>query len=242
MKNTIQLFSCLVMAALILIPVSVMGEGIANTTVNSTAVTTTAAETSVVSTGATPVANETTTVATATPTTNATTATTTTTATVTTAATANATTVAETGTTTATTLAASAGTVSFTSSPSGAYVLVDGVFSGNTPVNLTDVTAGNHIVRLTLSGYYDYEGTMYVVPDKVTYVFGTLPPLGSSVTANTATATTTVPDITVQATQTSSSGSTDTNPAVIAAIIGVVTACIGAGATIFSHYAKLKKE
>ena len=51
------------------------------------------------------------------------------------------------------------GSVSVYSSPLGASVLIDGRYYGTTPANLTDIQPGNHIIRLTLSGYYDYEGT-----------------------------------------------------------------------------------
>jgi hypothetical protein len=247
MKNPHQFFSLLVMAALVLIPVSVTGLEITNSTnTTNTTVITTATETIVTPEETSIVSNETTVPATATATATAspTTAIPTTTAMVTTTnTTVYTTTVAPTSTTTVTDLPASVGTVSFTSSPIGAYVLIDGVFSGNTPVNLTSVAEGNHIVRLTLSGYYDYEGTMYVVPGKVTSVFGTLPPLGSAASSDSTTAavTTTGPVVTMQTTAASSAGIFD-NPTVIAAFIGVLTATIGAGATIYSHYAKLKKD
>ena len=104
---------------------------------------------------------------------------------------------------------------------------------------------GNHIIRLTLSGYYDYEGTIYVVPGQVTDVFGTLPPLNASSSGassgSTAQATaTTAPGITVQPTSTSSGGLLD-NPTILAALIGIVTASIGAFAAIFPHLSKSKK-
>lgn len=141
----------------------------------------------------------------------------------------------------------SGGNITVASSPMGASILIDGVFYGVTPGNITGISAGNHIMRLTLSGYYDYEGTFSVVPGEVTNVFGTLPPLSGSVTRQqTATPTPAVTVIpvtsaTVQPTQTSSDG-IFANPTVLAAIIGVITACIGATATIIPHLSKLKKE
>ncbi|MDD1694749.1 MAG: PEGA domain-containing protein [Methanoregula sp.] len=141
----------------------------------------------------------------------------------------------------------SAGDVSVASSPLGASILLDGVYYGTTPGNLTGISPGNHIMRLALSGYYDYEGTIYVVPGQVTHVFGTLPPLSGAVSQTlqpvTTAPTTVLPATTVQptATQTSSAGALE-NPTVIAAIIGIITACIGAGATIFTHISKIKKE
>lgn len=146
---------------------------------------------------------------------------------------------------TSTTGAPSTGNLSVASSPLGADILIDGVLYGSTPRNVTGISSGNHIIRLTMSGYYDYEGTVYVVPDQVTDVFGTLPPLSLSVAstsagpspAGTNTPVTTVP---VQTTATSS-GDLMSNPTILAALIGIVTAGIGAFAAIFPHLSKPKK-
>ena len=143
-------------------------------------------------------------------------------------------------------LQVSTGNISVASSPLGASILIDGVYYGTTPGNLTGIPAGNHIVRLTLSGYYDYEGTIYIVPGQIASVFGLLPPLSGTVLWNSqpvtsVTVTTTPPSATVQTTQPSSGGIFE-NPTVIAAVIGIITACIGAGATIFTHISKTKKE
>ena len=135
------------------------------------------------------------------------------------------------------------GSVSVYSSPLGASVLIDGRYCGTTPANLTDIQPGNHIIRLTLSGYYDYEGTIYVLAGQTTHAYGTLPPLSQFSTAPTPVPTTPVPII-VQvptAEPTQKQGAFE-NPGVIAAIIGVITATIGAIATIFSHISKAKKE
>jgi hypothetical protein len=135
------------------------------------------------------------------------------------------------------------GNITVASSPMGAAFLIDGVYRGTTPVDLTGISSGNHIVRLTLSGYYDYEdSTVYVVPNQVTPVFGTLHPVGSTsaiviTAAATPEVTTPVPTVTVQPTPTSD-GELIENPTVLAAIIGIVTASIGAIATIFPHIKK----
>jgi hypothetical protein len=135
----------------------------------------------------------------------------------------------------------STGNLTVASSPLGASVLLDGIFYGNTPQNVSGISAGNHIVRLTLSGYYDYEGTIYVVPGQVTSVFGTLPPsTGSSSGSTTPATVTTGPVIAVQPTSTSSGGLLE-NPTILAALIGIVTASIGAFAAIFPHLSKSKK-
>ncbi len=136
------------------------------------------------------------------------------------------------------------GTVSVYSSPLGASILIDGRYYGTTPANLTDIQPGNHIIRLTLSGYYDYEGTIYVLAGQTTHAYGTLPPLNQFSGAPTPVPTTAAPiivqvPVTVEPTQ--KQGTFD-NPGVIAAIIGVITATIGAIATIFSHISKAKKE
>ncbi len=136
------------------------------------------------------------------------------------------------------------GSVTVYSSPLGASVLIDGRYYGTTPANLTDIPSGNHIIRLSLSGYYDYEGTIYVIPGQTTHAYGTLPPLGQFSTSPTPVPTTAVPiivQVPVTAEPTQSQAPLE-NPGVIAAIIGVITATIGAIATIFSHIFKAKKE
>ncbi len=128
------------------------------------------------------------------------------------------------------------GNVTVHSSPPGASILIDGVYWGTTPTTVADITPGNHIIRLTLSGYYDYEGTIYIIAGKTASAFGTLPPLN----LNTATpvATPIVVTVPVTAEPTQQAGFMDNN--ILVAIIGVVTAIIGAVATIFTH--KAKKE
>ncbi|MEN6609935.1 MAG: PEGA domain-containing protein [Methanoregulaceae archaeon] len=137
------------------------------------------------------------------------------------------------------------GNITVASSPLGASILLDGTYLGTTPANVSSIAQGNHIIRLTMSGYYDYEGTIYVTPERTTPVFGTLQPSGGYSAAVTqapaATQTTAAPTATAAPTTTSSTGIFE-NPTVIAAIIGTITASIGAGATIFSHIAKARKE
>ena len=229
MKKTRAQFILLVMIAFIIIPVAADSQ---NTT-NSTTVPT-LTETNLTTATMYPVNNITTVIPT-----NATPEQITTNATV-----SNATTMiaATTGTSV---VPSSTGNLTVASSPLGASILIDGVLYGNTPENLTGISAGNHIVRLTMSGYYDYEGTVYVVPGQVTDVFGTLPPLSasSSVSSSGSTAqvtATTAPEITVQPTSTSSGGLLD-NPTIVASILGIVAASIGAVAAIFPHLSKFKK-
>ena len=130
------------------------------------------------------------------------------------------------------------GNVTVHSSPSGASILIDGVYAGSTPTTVTAVTPGNHIMRLTLSGYYDYEGTIYILAGQTTNAFGTLPPLNQIGSQNTAVATPIVVTVPVTAEPTQKEGVLDNS--IVVAIIGVVTAVIGAVATLFTH--KTKKE
>jgi hypothetical protein len=127
----------------------------------------------------------------------------------------------------------------------GANILIDEVYYGNTPANITGIGGGNHIIRLTLSGYYDYEGTIYVVSGQTNPVFGTLPPLRGYSAQPTHIIMSTSPVITptpVVTSQSTSSGDLLENPTVVAAIIGTITAAIGAVAAIFPHIVKRKKE
>lgn len=138
------------------------------------------------------------------------------------------------------------GNITVASSPLGASIIIDGVYYGTTIGNITGLPAGNHIVRLSMSGYYDYEGSLYVVPGQVTHVFGTLPPLSGVAPQITQQITPApviiaLPTITVLPTQTSSGGIFD-SPTVIAAVIGIITACIGAAVTLITHNSKVKKE
>jgi len=231
----------LVILAFMIMPVSADAGNSSNTT-NTTVVATTNVTTVVTpaATTAAPAETNITTVATTAPTAVPTT-------TVTTAPTTTATTIVTTTQTTAITT----GNLSVASSPLGAAILIDGVYYGTTPGNVTGISPGNHMLRLSLSGYTDYEGTVYVVAGQGIPAYGTLHPISSGssqiiLATASAPVTTSVPETTVQptATQTSSSSALE-NPTVLAAMIGIITACIGAGATIFTHNAKVaeaKKE
>jgi len=134
------------------------------------------------------------------------------------------------------------GNVTVHSSPPGASILIDGIYAGTTPSTIPGLNQGNHILRLTLSGYYDYEGTIYIVPGQTTNAFGTLPPLNQISSQNTVTpaATPIIVAIPVTAEPTQKQGGLDNS--ILVAIIGVITAVIGAGATLLSHMSKTKKE
>ena len=126
------------------------------------------------------------------------------------------------------------GDVSVYSSPVGASILIDGKYYGTTPASLNNVPQGNHIIRLTMSGYYDYEGTVYIVPGQENHAFGTLQPVNQVTSAATAVPII-IPVVTVAPTQTTESGNIWNNSSIIVAIIGVLTAVIAAAASIFTH-------
>jgi len=132
------------------------------------------------------------------------------------------------------------------SSPLGASVYIDGVFAGKTPLQLEGITPGYHSVRMTRDGYYDFDGSAYIVKGETITVFGSLPEKEPQATAEKTaqpTAPTLTPALTTPApTPTASAGDAIANPTVIAAGIGIVTAGIGAYATIYTHKNKEKKE
>ena len=136
----------------------------------------------------------------------------------------------------------SSGNVTVHSSPPGSSILIDGIYQGTTPFTVSGLNQGNHIIRLALSGYYDYEGTIYIIAGQTTNAFGSLPPLNQISSQNTVTpiATPIIIAVPVTAEPTQKQGGLDNS--ILVAIIGVVTAVIGAGATLFSHMSKTKKE
>jgi hypothetical protein len=143
--------------------------------------------------------------------------------------------------------AGATGEVMVYSSPTGASILIDGNYLGTTPGKVTGIPAGNHILRLSLSGYYDYEGSIYVVPGDTTQGYGTLQPM-TVVTSLPVTVPTPVPTViipiiiaTPTAEPTQDTGLVG-NSSVLVAVIGVITALIAAGASVFTHVKPPKKE
>jgi hypothetical protein len=61
-----------------------------------------------------------------------------------------------------TTPPATSGSIAITSSPVGATVYVDGIHRGTTPVILTEIPTGNHLVTLSFKGYDDWNHTISV--------------------------------------------------------------------------------
>jgi PEGA domain len=80
--------------------------------------------------------------------------------------------------------ASSTGWVYVSSSPGGAVVTLDGNSVGQTPVSgslkLNTVTAGDHTVALSLSGYQPYSSPVTVSPNTVSEVSAVLIPTGTS--------------------------------------------------------------
>jgi hypothetical protein len=146
-------------------------------------------------------------------------------------------TVTETGTT---------GSVMVYSSPTGASILIDGVYAGTTPRNVNGVPEGNHILRLEMSGYYTYEGSIYIVPGETAQGYGTLQPLNQVTSpAPTTVPTGVIPIIVTVATPTPQPTQNTGllgNTSVLVAIIGAIAVLIAVGASIFTHMTPPKKE
>ena len=128
------------------------------------------------------------------------------------------------------------------SSPAGATILIDGVYSGTTPKTLNEMSAGNHILRMELSGYYNYEGSVYVVPGQTAQGYGTLQPMNQVTSgASGVIVPVIVPAATATPVPTQDPGLLG-NPSVIIAIIGSITVIIAAGTSVFVHLRSSKKE
>lgn len=69
------------------------------------------------------------------------------------------------------------GTVEFVTNPSGAQVMIDGNWTGQTTPFKTVLTAGNHFVRFYKSGYQAVEKDFYLSPGSYIQVTGQLQPL-----------------------------------------------------------------
>jgi hypothetical protein len=230
----------IVLLALLFIVLPGSAANNATQTTVATTETTTAPPTTTVITTQTTTAPPATTVAT-TQTTNATTTTAATAQTTTVAVTLMTTVVPSANPTVTVTETETTGSVMVYSSPTGASILIDGIYVGTTPGNVNGVPAGNHILRLSLSGYYDYEGSIYIVPGQNTQGYGTLQPM-NQVTSATPVPTAIVPVIipVVTAEPAQDKGLLG-NSSVIAAIIGAIAVIIGSAVTIFTHIKPPKK-
>jgi len=233
---------------LIVLPVSADNVTTSQTTVATTETTVPINQTTVATTRTTVPLSQTTiaTTETTVPSTQTTVATTQTTASpdITTVATRPTTVITTAGPTITSAETVTTGSVNVYSSPAGASILIDGIYSGTTPKTVDGVPAGKHILRLELSGYNDYEGSIYIVPGQPGQGYGTLQPM-SRVTSAAPIPTVIVPVIVPVVTATPVPAQDPGllgNSSVIAAIIGAITVLIAVGATIFTHLTPPRKE
>jgi hypothetical protein len=66
------------------------------------------------------------------------------------------------------------GTITVNSNPAGAGVYVDNAYIGITPLNVPSVQPGSHVVRVSQTGYADWQATVQVQSGQVTPVDATL--------------------------------------------------------------------
>ena len=128
------------------------------------------------------------------------------------------------------------GNITIHSSPLGADVFLNGIYKGKTPLELSGVSTGYHSVKMTMDGHYDYDGSAYVVSGENITAFGSLPLQARPAETERTTAPATPVPTTTQVSDPLA------NPTIIAAVIGTITAGIGAFATIYSQRTKGKKE
>lgn len=135
------------------------------------------------------------------------------------------------------------GNVMVYSSPTGASILIDGVYSGTTPGTVYGVPTGTHILRLSLSGYYDYEGSIYIVAGQTAQGYGTLHLLSQVISAApTPVPTPVVPVIApVVTTEPVQEMGLLENSSIVAAIMGVIAVLITTGVSVFTHVKPPKK-
>jgi hypothetical protein len=137
------------------------------------------------------------------------------------------------------------GSVNVYSSPTGASILIDGLYCGTTPNTVTDVAAGNHLLQLELSGYTNYEGSIFVVAGQTTEGYGTLQPIEGTSAALTPATNATVPVIAVVVTA-APEPTQDTgllgNSTILAAIISSVSVLIVSGISLYIHFTSTKKK
>jgi len=139
------------------------------------------------------------------------------------------------------------GDIEIYSSPAGASILIDDVYYGSTPGKVNGVPAGSHVLLLTLSGYQDNRQTITIGSGVTNRAYGTLQPLIQSTTVPTVIPTpiqTVIVPVIVTVTATPVPTQTAGllgNSSIIVALIGVITALIAAGATVFTHIKPPKK-
>jgi tetratricopeptide (TPR) repeat protein len=68
-------------------------------------------------------------------------------------------------------------TIRLTSTPSGASVSLDGIFKGVCPITLNEVATGKHLIKITKTGYQDYQQEITVSSSKYYYYSANLSPI-----------------------------------------------------------------
>ncbi|MDD1657336.1 MAG: PEGA domain-containing protein [Methanomicrobiales archaeon] len=132
-------------------------------------------------------------------------------------------------TTSATATPATTGNVIIHSSPMGATVFLDGLYRGETPVELSGVPAGFHSLKMSMEGRYDYDGSVTAVAGETVTAFGSLPKQEPYIISEG----TPVPSTSTP------SGSGSENPLSSPVVIGgAITAVIGAIVTIYTQKTK----
>jgi hypothetical protein len=72
------------------------------------------------------------------------------------------------------------GEIKLTSTPSGASVFLDGSFKGVAPIIISNVPVGKYIIKVTKSGYQDWQQEVTVSSDKTIEIFVSLAQLSSA--------------------------------------------------------------
>lgn len=139
--------------------------------------------------------------------------------------------------------AVTTGSLAVYSSPPGAGILIDGIYSGTTPKTVQGIPAGNHILRLTLSGYHDYEGSVYIIAGQMAQGYGTLQPAGAPVSpALTPVIVPVVVPVVTDTPVTAEDSGILGNSGVVAAVIGAISVIIVSVAKVYTHIRPPKKE
>jgi len=72
------------------------------------------------------------------------------------------------------------GEINLTSTPSGGSVFLDGSFKGVSPIIISNVSVGKHIIKVTKTGYQDWQQEITVSSDKTIEIFVYLAQLSSA--------------------------------------------------------------
>ena len=124
------------------------------------------------------------------------------------------------------------GTLQLSSSPSGAQVYLDNQLRGNTPITITNVALGNHILEYRYSGYQSWSTTITASSGSsqayaaLSPVAGTQQPQGVSTSVTTAPATTQA-QVTVQVNK---------DPMIIGQSNQFSGTCVGSNSVILKLY------